>query len=1060
MRLLTTIILSVGILLSAESNFRGKSKADIMGQGIPMAFQSLVQADYGLARSDINPMRGSFMIIIPDAWETYISTFVSFKASQGFDVIVKKLSDAGSSADDIKTTISNRLDEDPLLEYVLLIGEVNEGSGSIIPTFYYGDANDVTDQKYSHILGDDFIPDIFVGRMSVTSVTELMVVTQKTIKYHRDPLAINSDWLNKALVVAGNYSNSIPVPTTPKWTSYWLRDELLDNGYASVDTVYYPPTQQGASLISASIDAGVGIVNYRGWGDANGWHYPEFHVSDVAELNNGWMTPVFTSFVCNANDFGNPTVPTCFGESLIRAGTPTNPRGGVAVIGPSDLHTSTKFNNVINAYMFDAMLDGGVTELAPAMLAGQLGLLTEFPHLDGPGEGQEFYFHVYNILGDPSLSVHLATPDEFSIEADSVWSSDGFVSMTVTNSGGNPIRDAVIAVMADDSLIAKGITNSGGQFQVSVNPGDAAALDIYANKNGFIQGHNEVTIHESGQSIEFVGYVLHDNGNGMLDPGEKVAVFPILRNTSDIMIQGGTGAVSSSSNIDLIDSTFTYSDISEGSEVTASDSIVIQHLGSGHVIISVQLENEEGDLMIRMSNPIVEIDIEPSSSQNSDFTTSLIPALTLYNFSSASFDSLNVRLISLSDSITISGWAIEEPPFALSAWDTAYVDLNHLSLNFGGASSGSELSLAALLTHHDYIIDSIRIDFSVDPPDSTHPIVPSEYGYWSYDDIDSGYTQTPEYNWIELDPAHGGSGGTAYVLDDDDHIRIDLPFAFQYFGNSYDQITISSNGWTSFETTPVDYFWNFSIPMAMGPNAMLAPFWDDLETIDTDGDDAIDVWINVFTRYDETEGRFIIEWSRALNGYDEATEETFEIILYSQSSMPTTSGDGVIEFQYYNIDNVDVTKNYSTVGIESPDKNDGLQITFNNTYTSGAAELDSGRVIRFTTEAPENYVPSLSVENEIIPIGFQLHPVFPNPFNPSTTIRFNIPITVGARHVSPLQLRIFDITGRLVETLVDEKMKPGTHEIIWNANRQSTGMYFVELRSGSFRQTQKMILLK
>ena len=57
--------------------------------------------------------------------------------------------------------------------------------------------------------------------------------------------------------------------------------------------MFYPPVQQGAPYIVSSIDNGVGIVNYRGWGDANGWHFPEFHVEDVNNLNNGWLTPVF-----------------------------------------------------------------------------------------------------------------------------------------------------------------------------------------------------------------------------------------------------------------------------------------------------------------------------------------------------------------------------------------------------------------------------------------------------------------------------------------------------------------------------------------------------------------------------------------------------------------------------------------------------------------------------------------------------------------------------------------------------------------------------------------------
>ena len=56
-------------------------------------------------------------------------------------------------------------------------------------------------------------------------------------------------------------------------------------------------------------------------------------------------------------------------------------------------------SKLINAYMYDAMLNHNIVELGPAMQAGQSGLIKEFPAQSGPGEAQEFYAHVYNILG-------------------------------------------------------------------------------------------------------------------------------------------------------------------------------------------------------------------------------------------------------------------------------------------------------------------------------------------------------------------------------------------------------------------------------------------------------------------------------------------------------------------------------------------------------------------------------------------------------------------------------------------------------------------------------------
>jgi len=96
----------------------------------------------------------------------------------------------------------------------------------------------------------------------------------------------------------------------------------------------------------------------------------------------------------------------------------------------------------------------------------------------------------------------------------------------------------------------------------------------------------------------------------------------------------------------------------------------------------------------------------------------------------------------------------------------------------------------------------------------------------------------------------------------------------------------------------------------------------------------------------------------------------------------------------------------------------------------------------------------VSTESEIIPSEFALHPPYPNPFNPIATIRFSVGNT------DRYSLHVFDITGRVVETLLNGKKNPGQYEIQWNATRHASGIYFVELIAGGKRDVQKLILLK
>ena len=73
-----------------------------------------------------------------------------------------------------------------------------------------------------------------------------------------------------------------------------------------------------------------------------------------------------------------------------------------------------------------------------------------------------------------------------------------------------------------------------------------------------------------------------------------------------------------------------------------------------------------------------------------------------------------------------------------------------------------------------------------------------------------------------------------------------------------------------------------------------------------------------------------------------------------------------------------------------------------------------------------------------------------------TTIRFDIP--EGAANL--LSLRIFDINGGLVETLMDGQREPGTYTVQWDGSDQPSGVYFAKLATGNNRQIQKMVLLK
>ncbi len=87
---------------------------------------------------------------------------------------------------------------------------------------------------------------------------------------------------------------------------------------------------------------------------------------------------------------------------------------------------------------------------------------------------------------------------------------------------------------------------------------------------------------------------------------------------------------------------------------------------------------------------------------------------------------------------------------------------------------------------------------------------------------------------------------------------------------------------------------------------------------------------------------------------------------------------------------------------------------------------------------------------------FVLHSVYPNPFNPVTTIHFTVGQSIG----KVVELTIYDINGRLVELLVNEELRPGEYQIKWDGVNQPTGIYIARLKLGKDEYSQKIMLLK
>jgi serine protease len=93
-------------------------------------------------------------------------------------------------------------------------------------------------------------------------------------------------------------------------------------------------------------------------------------------------------------------------------------------------------------------------------------------------------------------------------------------------------------------------------------------------------------------------------------------------------------------------------------------------------------------------------------------------------------------------------------------------------------------------------------------------------------------------------------------------------------------------------------------------------------------------------------------------------------------------------------------------------------------------------------------------DNAASPVTYQLAQNYPNPFNPSTTLQFQVP------QKSFVSLKVFDLLGRQLATLVNEERQSGIYRVTWDASKLPSGVYFYRLRAGDFVETKKMVFAK
>ena len=901
----------------------------------------------------------------------YLNPLVEWRHKQGYVVNVVSTSQTGSNTTDIKNFITNAYNnwQNPP-EHVCLIGDAN---GSInVPTYtVYGgngwsSAQGEGDHPYTLIEGNDLLPDLSIGRISIRSTTELITAINKIIGYEKN-YSGETDWLNRMALVGDPSDSGISTIIT---NQYIEQIAETHGGITDIETQYGGSNYD--DFMVNQINEGVAYLNYRGF-----YGFSNFTTNDVAQLNNGYKLSFISTITCGTGSFATET--TCMTESLYRAGTSVSPRGAVAVVGTAQSYTHTAFNNIVNMGIFDGIFLHESSTAGEAHIYGKLAIDEIYPQ--NPNDNVYLFQTWNNLLGDPSLQLWTSAPETMVVQHNQmvINGSDNF-QVSVTSETGSPIEGVIVTLSTDyhsfGGILESQHTNANGvadfNLPSTMNSGN---INVTSRKQNYIPDESffiysndlpQVSLNQSSVSInDYDG-----NGNGVLNPGETASLSLQIENISGSLIDGSIVAslnsesnyisLSNNENINLGNFTTDNNSLTFGNiTVTASNNIT----DLDDPMLRLTVFSTSDDLLW---NYIVPLNF---SSAILDFSYNLDSQLTVGGNSQVSLSINNSGSMSLNNVIAEIALGNDLLEFDSNQFLFDYIGQNQSALSdnqivFSASTdliNGSVIPVSISLTSENGFEMQSILSVQVGNVTLNDPVGPDLHGYYIYDMGDTGYQLAPEYDWIEIDPDFGGEGEELDINDGGDNLddvtTISLPFTFTFYGIDYNEVSVCSNGWISFGETDMTSFRNYTLPGPGGPSPIVAVFWDDLKT--TNGGE-------IYAFHDEQNNSFIIEWSN-LRTFLSNTTEAFQIILYNTGN-ETPTGDDEMKLQYkefnnnsigdYPVGNYDgavIHGQYCTVGIENHSGDDGLQYTFNNSYATGARTLTDQSALFITTRGSIPY---------------------------------------------------------------------------------------------------------
>jgi hypothetical protein len=1013
-----------------------------------------------------NEDRGVRYLVIttPDYSGTWLDSLVNWHHRRGIETRV--IAKSGWTDVAVRDSVAAEYGRSTpaVLRWVLLVGSEDE-----VPQHAYSGV-DAADMWYGDIeppSGDDYF-ELGVGRFCPADMADLANQIRKTLKFEKAPPLV-PDWCSKVTLAAhsqnypGKYSACTRGIYNYPYSYYQYTFDTIMGGTSGTN-----------AMVVSDINAGRVVVNYRGHGSEVAWTDwamggGSWTESEIGALTNSDMTPVVINCCCLNHVL---SAGTCLGESWMSK----YPGGAVASLGayePSYTIPNHGWDSLLFRCLGDTYTHNvpGVRDyVCPVwdlgwMLCNADAYIRHYYSSQGGIDNARMYFW----LGDPALNVWTGTPAAPTVDHPAVVPLGSFDFSVNVKRESEPVEDALVCAWKEGEFYATGHTDASGNVTLSIEATTPGEFSVTVTGQTLLPYEGTCLAHTSGTA--FVIYrrsTVNDsppggNGDGSINPGETIILPTWVKNHGDSVGYSVVGKLRTGDpDVALLDSAKSFGDIAPNDSAFTGPSgfefAVAPACTNGHQIHFVMQCRDANDsawnsnIYLRVGAPffvyssLQAVDTLPGGNRNGrldpEERAQLVVSVRNTGFGNAQdvsgvLRSGHARLVvedSTGDFGTVpadSTGSNSADPFIVQA--LTMPPETPIPCTLEVSCGGNTWKLA-----FDIIVGELR---ATDPiPDG--PRIPALY--WAYDDSDTLYDQHPTYDWVEVNTV-----GTQIGFSQNDDVElINIPPAFGpvvFYGQEYTQLSVSADGWIACGNYTSSNYVNAALPGSAAPPAVICGNWDDLYPYSGGGGAGY-----VYCYHDTVNHRFVVEYD-SVRYYSGSNRDKFEFVFYD-TTMAAADGNSRILVQYMTANQTGST----TVGIQDESRTIGIQCLFNSSYHKGAAPLAPEHAILYTTDAATGVnEPRTDAGSAITKLSVAVNP---NPSRRAANIHWQLP------KPGPVQLRVYDVGGRCVRTLINEALPAGRHISAWDGRDDqgrtvANGLYLYRLQAGDRSLTAKAVLL-